>query len=274
MESADFTYASRSDPAWKRALIGAVETASGRNHIRELYLAHQQGGWNQKSFFATAVKALSLDLRYQSDRLARWPAHAPLLVIANHPFGVLDGIILASLVETVRSDFLALTNAVLLRAPEMAGRMLPIDFAENRGARRGNAHSRQKAVEHLQGGGCLILFPAGAMATAPDFFGAQPAVERAWTPYLARLIQAAQCPVAPVYFHGQNSRAFQIASHIHLNLRLALFFHEVRRRIGTPFPIEIGEVVGFDELGGYSDRAGLVAALRERTLGLAQPRPR
>ena len=274
MQAADFSYVDPGDPWLKRALIGTLEVLTGRNRIRDLYLAHQAGGWGQGSFFAAAVEALSLELRYDAARLAALPGEGPLLVIANHPFGVLDGIILCALIEKRRMDFLALTNSVLLRAPELRGRVEPIDFSDTGAARRANAASRSRALDHLKGGGCLLLFPAGAMATSPDRLGRQPAADLPWTPYVERLVRASQCRVAPVYFHGQNSRAFQIASHIHVNLRLALFFHEVRRRIGTPFPIEIGEVIDPVAIPFGSDRTEAVAFLREKTLSLGQPRPR
>ena len=274
MDESAFSYAADSDPWPQRALIRLLEVATGRNRLKQLYLQHQHSNWGGASFFATALQALSLDLRYDARQLMALPKEGPLLVVANHPFGVLDGIILCGLMEQVRADFLALTNSVLLRAPEMRTRMLPIDFSSTREAQRANAASRAKAMQHLAGGGCMIIFPAGAMATSPDRLGAKPAEDLPWTPYLARLVQTAKCPVAPVYFHGQNSRLFQIASHIHVNLRLALFFHEVRRRIGTQFPIAIGDVIPYAALAPFDDRAALVAVLRARTLGLAQPRPR
>ena len=274
MDESAFSYASDSDPPLRRAVIRALEAATGRNRIKRLYFQHRNSGWNGESFFATAVKALSLDLCYEREKLLALPRQGPLLVIANHPFGVLDGIIICALLEQVRDDFLALTNAVLLRAPEMRGRMLPIDFSETREAQRANAVSRAKAQKHLMDGGCMILFPAGAMATSPDRLGARPAEDLPWTPYLARLAQTAKCPVAPVRFHGQNSRLFQIFSHINANLRLSLFFHEVRRRIGTEFPISIGDVIAWEDLAGIRDRGELVAELRRRTLSLPQPRPR
>ena len=274
MKDSDFTYAAPSDPLWKRALVESLEVATGRNRIKRLYLRHQAAGWANEGFFATAIKALSLELDYDQNQLFKLPRDGPLLVVANHPFGVLDGIIIASLIGQVRPDFLALTNAVLLRAPEMRERMLPIDFSETRDAQRANAASRARALQHLAGGGCMVIFPAGAMATSPDRWGARPAQDLPWTPYLARLVTGARCPVAPVFFHGQNSRLFQVCSHVHPNLRLALFFHEIRRRVGTKFRIGIGDVVPYAELAALRDRAAVVAELRRRTLELAQPRPR
>ena len=271
-----FSYASASDPLWKRLAIGAVERATGATKIEKLYRAKQAQGWREgeaQSFFHTALSALSIDLRYSEERLARISREGSLVVVSNHPFGVLDGIAMCALMERVRPDFLVLTNSVLMRAPEMRTRMLPVDFAETGEARRTNVESRARALDHVKRGGCIVIFPAGAVSTSPDRWGRHPAVDGPWSPFAARLVRSARASVAPIYFPGQNSRLFQIASHIHPNLRLGLFFHEVRRRIGAPFPVVIGDVAPFDAFT-HLDRAALLAELRARVYALAQPRPR
>ena len=265
MDESAFTYAARSDPLIKRLAITALEVATGRNRLRRLYFQHQASGWEGASFFDVAIKALSLDLRYDADKLAALPKEGPLVVVSNHPFGVLDGIVMCALMRRARPDFLVLTNAVLLRAPEMRDHMLPIDFTETIEAQRANVASRAKALAHLRNGGCLVIFPAGAISTSPDRLGLRPAIDPPWTPYLARLVQSAKAPVAPIFFRGQNSRLFQIVSHISPTLRLALFFHELSHRIGARCDVEIGEVIDFERLADFKDRQALVAALREAT---------
>lgn len=274
-----FSYAQASDPFWWRLAIGAVERATGARQMERLYRAKQAEGWGDgedRSFFRTAISALSLDVRYDPDQLTRIPRAGPLVVAANHPFGVLDGIVMCALMERARPDFLVLTNSVLIRAPEMRARMLPVDFAPTRDAQRMNVESRARALDHVAGGGCVVIFPAGAVSTAPDRLGRKPAIDGPWSPFAARLVRAGGASALPVYFPGQNSRLFQIASHIHPALRLGLFFHEVRRRIGTPFPVVIGEAAP-PEAFAHMERAALVDDLRARVYGLAangQPRPR
>jgi len=270
MDESDFTYAAPSDPLLKRLAIQALEVATGRNRLRRLYFQHQASGWENASFFDVAIKALSLDLRYDAERLAALPKEGPLVVVSNHPFGVLDGIVMCALMRKARPDFLVLTNAVLLRAPEMRDHMLPIDFTETMEAQRANVASRAKALAHLQNGGCVVIFPAGAISTSPDRLGRHPAVDPPWTPYLARLVQSARAPVAPIYFRGQNSRLFQIVSHISPTLRLALFFHELNRKVGARCDVEIGETIDFARLAPFKDRAALVQALRDKTYSLAE----
>ena len=276
-EQSPFSYADKSDPLLKRIVIGALERATGARRIERLYRAKQAEGWRdgaQQSFFWTAISALSLDLQFDEERLRRIPKTGPLVVVANHPFGVLDGIVMCALMERARPDFQVLTNSVLMRAPEMRDRVLPVDFSETREALRTNVDSRAKALEHVGAGGCVIIFPAGAVSTSPDRWGRETAIDGAWSPFAARLVQKNKASVLPVFFPGQNSRLFQIVSHIHQPLRQGLFFHEVRRRIGAPFPVSIGDAAPFESFA-LMDRAALLKELRARVYALAgQPRPR
>ena len=272
MDKSAFTYADLADPLLKRLAIGALEVATGRNHLRRLYFEQQAEAQAGESFFDLAIKALAIDLRYDPQRLAALPKEGPLVVIANHPFGVLDGIIMCALMRKARPDFLAIANAVLLRAPEFRNHILPIDFGPSKEAARANAASRSKAVEHLRDGGCMVIFPAGAISTSPDPLGRLPAVDPPWTPFLARLVQSARAPVAPIFFHGQNSRLFHLVSHINMTARLGLFFHELRGKIGARCDVSIGETMGFEQLAHMTERQALVAHLRAATYGLSASR--
>ena len=269
MDKSAFTYVSSADPLLKRIAIGALEVATGRNHLRRLYFEQQARAKAGESFFDLAIKALAVDLRYDPQRLAALPKDGPLVVVANHPFGVLDGIIMCALMRRARPDFLALANAVLLRAPEFRDHILPIDFSPTKEAARANTASRSKAVDHLRNGGCMVIFPAGAISTSPDPLGRLPAIDPPWTPFLARLVQSAKAPVAPIFFHGQNSRLFHLVSHINMTARLGLFFHELRGKIGSRCVVTIGEPINFSQMADLTDRQALVAHLRAATYQLS-----
>ena len=160
------------------------------------------------------MRSLALDVRYDSEALAAIPQTGPVVVVANHPYGVLDGIVISWLVSKVRSDFVVLTNAVLMRAPEVQDFILPIDFSETEEAQQTNLASRAAARAQLEKGGVVVVFPAGAVSTAPDKLGRKPAVDGRWQPFVSQLIQRSKATVVPIWFGGQNSRLFQIASHV------------------------------------------------------------
>ncbi len=219
------------------------------------------------------MRSLALDVRYDAAALARVPRTGPVVFVANHPYGVLDGIVISWLVEKLRSDFVVLTNAVLMRAPEVRHFILPIDFSETEEARRTNLASRAAARARLEAGGAVVVFPAGGVSTAPDPLGFKPAVDARWQPFVAQLIQRAKATVVPVWFGGQNSRLFQIASHVSVTLRLSQLFHEVKSRIGACLPVAVGAPIAFEEIAAIKDRQALADFLNARVYALAATAP-
>jgi putative hemolysin len=271
MDKYPFSYATAEDPPVKRGLIRMVERATGQPKLKRMYIDNQRNPRPNESFFGAAVRKLALDVRYDAAALAKIPETGPVVVVANHPYGVLDGVVISWLVEKVRRDFLVLTNAVLMRAPEVRDFVLPIDFAGTVEATETNVKSRATARAHLERGGVVIVFPAGAVSTAPDTFGKQPAIDGRWQPFVAALIQRAKAAVVPIWFGGQNSRLFQIASHVSYALRVSLIFHEVKARIGTTLPVVIGAPIPFERLASIKDRQALADHLHDTTYALAAP---
>ena len=238
---------------------------TGQPKLRRLYQAHLAA--REPDFWTSAVRRLGLVLDYDAAKLAaELPATGPALVVANHPYGVLDGLMIGHLVGRVRSDFRVVANGVLTRSPEAAPYLFPIDFAETRAAQATNLRSRQAALAWLAGGGVVVVFPGGTVSTAVRPFG--PAVDPRWRPFTSRLIHAAQAPVLPVCFVGQNSRLFQLASQVSTTLRLSLLFYEVANKIGSRQRIEIGRLIPYGELAPCRDRQALADELRRRTYAL------
>jgi len=268
-----FSYATASDPPIKRGLIRLVEKATGQPKLKRLYTQNQRSPRAGETFFDAAVRSLKLDVRYDGRALAAVPTTGPVVFVANHPYGVLDGIVMAWLVSKARPDFLVLTHIVLTRAPEAAPFILPIDFSGAPEAQRTNLASRSAARAHLAKGGAVVVFPAGAISTTPDKFGLKPAVDGRWQPFVSQLIQRSRATVVPIWFDGQNSRLFQIASHLSLTLRLSLIFHEVKARIGTALPVAIGAPIPWATLAAVKDRQALADALRARVYALARLAP-
>lgn len=260
----DFTYADPTDGRLRRIAIRSIERLTGQPKLRRMYEAHLAE--REPDFFASAVRRLGLVLDYDATRLDQLPATGPAVVVANHPYGVLDGIIVGHMVQSRRPDFRVVANGVLSRSNEVAPYLFPIDFAETETATRTNLRSRRDALGWLRDGGVLVLFPGGTVSTAPRPFG--PAVDPRWRPFTAKLVHAAQAPVLPLCFVGQNSRLFQLASHVSMTLRLSLLFHEVANKIGSRQRIEVGSLIPYAELAPIRDRQALVDLLRERTYAL------
>ena len=266
----ELSYAAYFDDPVKRRLVRAVEHLSGQPRLKKLYEHYREHLANDVPFFEAAIRLLDLDVQFSASRLADIPREGPLVVVANHPFGVLDGLVICWLVSLRRPDFRVLTNAALDGVPEARDYLLRVDFSGTREALAANVAMRKAALSHVGQGGCVIVFPSGGVATTPRPFD-RTAVDDEWKPFTAKLITHGKAPVTPIFFDGQNSRLFQVASHLSLELRLALVFREVRRRMGKSLRVEIGETLPPDVLAAAGKRRGLMEFLRERTYELAGP---
>jgi putative hemolysin len=274
MTSLSLTYASSSDTKLSRLSIRAIEVLTGQVRLKRLYDMYQAEMKGSVDFWEAAMRLLELSLDYDSAKLAKLPSTGPLVIVANHPFGLVDGILIGHLANRVRRDFKVLTNARLYPPDaDIQHFILPIDFDPTPEARDVTLRTRAIARQHLMAGGCLVVFPAGGVATTPTPF-ARRAVDDDWKPFTARLIHAAKAEVVPMFFHGQNSRLFQIASHISMTARLAFLLHEVANKIGDDFRVSIGDVLPYAAIQPMRDPQELSRYLRARTEWLGNPAAR
>ena len=262
------SYANPDDPALRRLLIHAIEQVTGQPRLTRLYREYRREGDPAGDFWHAAVSKLRLKVLYDLERLAAIPRQGPLVIIANHPYGVLDGIVIGYLTSLVRPQFKLLAHSVLYRAPELQSFVLPIDFADSKAAIRTNLDSRRQASAELAKGGAVVIFPAGGVSTSKTLFG--PAVDLEWKPFAAKLITQSRATVVPVFFEGQNSRLFQVASHISGALREGLLIKEVASRIGADVRPRIGAPIPYDALAHLRDRQPLVDHLRAATMDLGR----
>jgi putative hemolysin len=265
-----FSYSTSDQPLFQRAVIQAIEKIGGQRKLKKLYDKHQIELRSGADFFETAIRILKLDVQYDRAALAAVPREGPVVFIANHPYGVLDGITLTWLARRARPDVKVLANSVLCQAPEAVEHLLPVDFSPTREARETNVRSRLAAQQWLKEGHAIGIFPGGGVSTSEKPLRG-PAVDLPWAPFTAKLIRMAKATVVPVYFVGQNSRLFQLASHLSLTLRLSLVFRETARRIGTVLRLRIGAPIPYSEISGVEDRNALVLELRRLTFALVRP---
>ena len=224
-----FSYSTADQPFVQRAVIQAIEKFGGQRKLKRIYLQHQKSVKAGENFFDAAIRLLRMRVEFDAAALAATPATGPVLFIANHPYGVLDGITLTWLATQVRPDTKVLANDVLCQVPEAANNLLPVAFAPTREARETNVLSRRQAQDWLRGGHAIGIFPGGGVSTSEKPLKG-PAVDLPWAPFTAKLLRMSKATVVPIYFVGQNSRLFQMASHTSLTLRLSLVFRETARR--------------------------------------------
>ena len=262
------SYAEPDDPWFKKILIGAIENLTGKPRLERLANDLLTSDIPPGRIMGEALRGLNITLEIDGDSLRRIPGSGPLVFIANHPFGVVDGLALCDLASRVRKDYAILVNAVLCREPRLRPFLLPVDFRETPEALRTNLTTRTEATDRLARGEAIAIFPSGAVATAP-FPGKKP-VELEWKRFVVKLITRSNATVVPVYFHGENSFWFQLASYIHMNLRLAVLLHEVRNKMGKPLRVSIGEPIDPSEWRAMDPVREVLPFLREKTMALGE----
>ncbi|UUX49935.1 lysophospholipid acyltransferase family protein [Nisaea acidiphila] len=219
-----------------------------------------------ENFWQSAVDYLRLSVRFEESRLREIPSDGPLIVVANHPFGVLDGIAVGHITSQVRGDFKLMAHAVLGRAEPLRPYLIPIEFDGASSAVRSNVESKRKALNHLKDGGALVIFPAGRVSTADNVFGR--ATDAPWKLFAGKLIAHSDATVVPIFFEGQNRFLFHLVSRFSEALREALLMSEVVRRIGDEVRAHIGDPIRASDLGGGSDRQALLDDLRQMVYAL------
>ena len=238
--------------------------------LRKIRRFEAMGVPHGQTFWAQALDVMGIELQTPDHEIARIPATGPVIVTANHPHGLVDGMVLAELIGRIRTDYKILTRSLLTGVGEIDEFIIPVPFAHDPDALDKSLEMRRQAMRHLRNGGVIALFPAGVVASADRWFG--PAVEQDWSAFTAKLIQRSGATVVPIRFQGQNSRAYQIASLTSQTIRQGLLLYEVKHALDKPQRPIVGTPVTPDQIAQWvGNSSGLMEWLRARTLALEAP---
>ena len=263
------TYASSDQPWVTRQFTRSIERALGRARLEKHYFALKARGLSSQAFFQEALMRCGIQLHADFSPLEQIDTTQPLLFLANHPFGVLDGLVMCNIALRVADDFRVVINSLLCQDRDLAQHFLPIDFSGGRAAERRNVRTKQLAGESLSDGVPLILFPSGTVSTA-NRLGFGSVKESPWTTFAAKLIRQHNPTVVPVFFHGGNSRSFHVASHIAEPLRMGMLMREALRRFNTTVTLDIGSPVLPKDYQHLTSRQQLTAFFYDRVQAVGQ----
>lgn len=202
-------------------------------------------------------------LRGSTDHI---PKTGPLVIVANHPFGALDGLILAHILQTIRPDTRILANTLLKRFDSLSDLFIDVDPINQKTSMQKNASSLRNAMRWVKDGGCLIVFPAGEVSNLK--LKQKRILDSEWSLTIAKLVRLAKANVMPIYFHGRNSIPFQLVGLCHPLLRTLLLPREILKKSHQHIQLSLGKTIKFAKLRELDDKA-LIHYLRVSTYALS-----
>ena len=218
------------------------------------------------SFVEKALYTVGVDYHVHQEDYLRIPENGSLIVVSNHPYGGLDGLILASLMGKIRRDIKILANYLLRAIPEIQDLLFYVDPFEKNQACIRNVCTVKRSINWVKQGGVLALFPSGEVSSFDVKTGR--VNDPVWNPQIARIIRNTSANVLPVFFSGANSKWFQLAGLIHPRMRTLLLPREMIRGAMRKIHVRIGNPISAKRLMKFNNDQDLINSLRFRTYNL------
>jgi putative hemolysin len=195
----------------RQSVFNLAEVVFGLQACNKLYQRVDHDG-SMAGFVHQALKILDIDYLVEPQEMARIPSSGPCVLIANHPYGGVEGLILFDLVNRIRTDFKVMGNHLLRRLPALRSHLIAVDPFGVDGSARTNIAPLRQALKWLEQGELLIIFPAGEVSYRISKTAG--IVDPAWSDSTARIVRRSKAPVLPIYFPGHNGPLFQWAGKI------------------------------------------------------------
>lgn len=218
-----------------------------------------------ETFCKRLLAALDVEVVISEADRRRIPKTGAVVALANHPFGIVEGVALAQLLPQIRPDVKIMANRLLGELSEIADRIICVDPFGGPEARRSNARGMREAMDWLEGGGMLLVFPAGEVSQLEFNFPRVAVSDPAWSKSIARLLRKTKAAALPMFVDGRNSFLFQLAGLVHPRLRTALLPHELLNKQRRRIELRCGAVIASARIAGFTDDEKLVGHLRWRT---------
>ncbi len=263
-----FTFASSEVNFLSQQYIKIIELLTGKIKLKKLYDQYLLENNSPENFWNDAVKKLKFNLQTNYREGSYIPKNGRLIVVANHAFGVADGVSLCSVVSNIRQDYKMITHKVLRKADAVKEKIIPIDFSQNRSAILTNIDARKEAEKVLQNDGVIVIFPSGQIATKEDLKLTTKAHDGDWKQFVSKLIIKTKSPVLPSYFEGQNSQLYHIANKMGQTFRYSLLMHELTRKIGDTINLHFGKIIPYSEFEKIGNLIEITKFIRNKTYSL------
>ena len=263
-----FTFATSEVSKIGQNFIKFIELCTGKLKLKKLYDQYLEEQNPPENFWHDAVNKLELKIIPNFYNDCKIPKKGRLIVVANHAFGVADGVSICSIISKIRQDYKIITHKVLSQAEAVKDKIIPIDFSQTKDSILANIKARKEAENFLNDDGIIIMFPSGQIATKENLKLKTKAHDGQWKQFVSKLIVKTKSPVLPMYFEGQNSHLYHIANKMGQTFRYSLLMHELTRKIGDSINLHIGSIISFAELEKLGDLKDITSFVRKTTYSL------
>ena len=244
-------------------VAGLAYGALGLGTINRLFdgAADYQG----REFADHLLENMNITIDVSPEQLESIPKEGGFIVVSNHPFGGIEGVMLLSVIAKVRPDFKIMANFILSHIPNLKECFFAVNPFEKNPEWKSSVGGIKGAIQHIEAGNGLGIFPAGEVSR---YHGHDYPEDLPWSTSIARMIKNAEVPVTPVFWNGHNSKLFYAVDKIHPMLGTARLTRELINKHDTCFNLQIGKPIPPAEIALYENPKELAAYLRSRSYAL------
>lgn len=217
-------------------------------------------------FLAYLLNDLGVEYEIHEEDLKRIPKSGPFVIVANHPLGALDGILLMHIIHQYRPDFKVMGNFLLHKIEPLQPMVIAVNPFETRKDAYSSLNGMREVLRLLKDGGGIGIFPAGEVSFRDEEGNLQ---DREWQDTAIKLIKKAKVPVVPVYFNAKNSELFYRMAKIHPDFQTAMLPSEMMKKRTKPIQLRIGKPILPKQQEEYKDLEEFKAFLRKKTYMLS-----
>jgi putative hemolysin len=246
-------------------IVGLLSRVTRIDKVNDLYDAVCQA--EDLEAIDRIFEYLDLHVQFDANQLAHIPKEGPFIIVANHPFGALDGLVMIKAIASVRPDFKVMANFLLQNVEPIKNYFLSVNPFENNKGAYNNISGLKAALLHVQAGLPLGIFPAGEVSTFQSDL--RNVADRKWQSSALKILKKANVPIVPLYFDGSNSRLFHFLGLIHPNLRTLALPSEMLKKKGETLRLRIGKPILPKDLAMFTDIERYGRYLRAKTYSLA-----
>ncbi len=241
----------------------SLEKWTSLQALAEQYDLAKSQGINSSNFPEVALEMLNIKYSISAEELSKIPKTGPVVIVANHPFGGIEGIILINILKRVRPDFKVLANFILGRVEELKDNFILVDPFGSKSSTRKNTQPLRDSIDYLKSGGLLATFPSGAVSHLQ--LKLRQVADPDWNTNIARITRKAGATVVPLFFEGHNGPLFQTAGLIHPLLRTLMIPRELYNKRGKEITVRVGSEISTAKLKQFKNDTEVLNYLRLRT---------